>query len=127
MSGFEQRFEALKRELASKQSWERPEALLAFHLEWAEAVKGSDPETALNQYRDAEECQSTIGSYATGGGEGLASMVALYEIMGKRADLLERLQRPKEALAIWERIQADPNGLGENTPAAKAIARLKKR
>jgi len=127
MSGFEQRFEALKRELASKESWERTEVLLAFHLEWAEAVKGSDPETALKQYGDAEECQSTIGSYATSGGEGLASMVALYEIMGKRADLLERLQRPKEAMAIWERVQADPNGLGENTPAAKAIARLKKR
>jgi hypothetical protein len=127
MSDFDRRFEALMRNLASKDAFEKTTALLEFHLEWAEAVKDADPEVALRQYQLAENCQATIGSYATGSGEGLASMVALYEIMGKRAVLLERLKRVRGALAIWEEIQADPNGLGENTPAAANIRRLKSR
>lgn len=74
--------------------------------------------------------QSTIGTFATGAGEGLASMASLYEIMGKRAAVLERLgdaARLRETLALWTRIQADPNGLGDDTPAAAEMARLRKK
>jgi hypothetical protein len=93
----------------------------------AEAVKTMDPETAIRQYKLAEDCQWTIGSYATGSGEGLASMAELYGIMGKRAAVLERLKRFGEALAVWKEIQADPNGLGENTPATANIRRLEEK
>ena len=124
---FAKRFDELKRELEKASLPDRVYALLDFHLEWAAAVEKSDPETALKQYLAAEDHQSTIGSYATGSGEGLASMAALYEIMGKRARVLERLGRVKEALAVWEEIQADPNGQGDDTPAATEIKRLKAR
>ncbi len=135
MNEFERRYEQVKRDWADQPPYERTYALLAFHLEWAEAVKSGDPGLAIQQYRLAEEQQSTIGTYATGSGEGLASMAALYEIMGKRADLIERLadaaKEPaaalgqwSEALAIWTKIQSDPNGMGEDTPAADRIRQL---
>jgi hypothetical protein len=54
-------------------------------------------------------------------------MSEVYRIMGLRADLLERQLRFGDALELWVRIQADPNGLGENTPAAARIARLRSR
>src|SRR5205823_114403 len=112
----------LKRDYAGRPLSDRTYALLEFHLEWADAVKSSDPGLAIQQYRLAEDQQSTIGTYATGSGEGLASMAALYEIMGKRADLIElladaakdpaaALRQLNEALAVWTEIQSDPNGM----------------
>jgi len=135
MSEFERRYEQLKRDWADHPPYERTYALLAFHLEWAAAVTSSDPGLAIQQYRLAEEQQSTIGTYATGSGEGLASMAELYETMGKRADLIERLadlakdpaaarRQWSEALAVWTKIQSDPNGMGEDTPAADRIHQL---
>lgn len=135
MSDFDRRLEQLKRDYAGRPPSDRTYALLAFHLEWAEAVKSSDPGLAIQQYRLAEDQQTTIGTYATGSGEGLASMAELYEIMGKRADLIERLAdaskdpaaalgRLNEALAVWTEIQSDPNGMGDNTPAADRIRQL---
>jgi hypothetical protein len=109
---FEKRFEALKRELMGKD-------------EWAAALEATDPHGALTQYSLAEDCQWTIGTFSTGGGEGLASMSEVYRIMGLRAAILERQLRYGDALELWVRIQADPNGLGAYTPAAARIARLK--
>ena len=133
MSEFERRYEQLKQDYAGQA--DRAYALLEFHLEWADAVKSSDPGLAIQQYHLAEDQQTIIGSYATGSGEGLASMAALYEIMGKRADLMESLagaatdpaaalRQLNEALAVWTEIQNDPNGMGENTPAADRIPKL---
>jgi len=135
MSEFEWRFEQLQREYAGRPHYERTYALLEFHLEWADAVKSTDPKHAIRQYLLAEDQQSTIGTYATGSGEGLASMAALYEIMGKRAEVIEHLadaatdpaasrQQYHEALAVWTKIGADPNGMGEETPAAARIQQL---
>jgi len=125
MSGFEGRFEALKADLAGKDEWTRQEALKAFHLEWAAALESTDPDGAMKQYSLAEDCQWTIGTFSTSGGEGLASMSEVYRIMGMRAVVLERLLRFGDALEVWKRIQSDPNGLGDLTPCAARIAALK--
>jgi hypothetical protein len=135
MSDFEKRFDQLRVEYGTRTVFDRTYALLDFHLEWAEAVKATDPGLAIRQYLLAEKQQSTIGTFATGSGEGLASMSELYGIMGKRAELLEELagaaseeavsvQHLNEALAVWSRISADPNGLGDDTPAGAKIRQL---
>jgi hypothetical protein len=124
---FEKRFGSLKRELAGKDEWARQEAFKAFHLEWAAALEATDPQGAMTQYRLAEDCQWTIGTFSTAGGEGLASMSEVYRIMGLRADLLERQLRFGDALELWVQIQADPNRLGDDTPAAAKIKQLKTR
>lgn len=125
MTDFERRFEELQRAHRDANAFVRADAFIGLHLDWAQALERSDPEGAIRQYSLAEDCQSTIGSGATSGGEGLASMTELYRIMGRRADVLERIGRREEALKIWARIAADPNGLGELTPAAARIARLR--
>ncbi|HZE97164.1 MAG TPA: hypothetical protein VE981_09055 [Planctomycetota bacterium] len=135
---FEKRYSDLKREHQSANPFDHAYAFLDFHLEWAEAIKATDPEGAIRQYGLAEDCQSTIGTGATSGGEGLASMTALYEIMGKRADVIEgiadaaadpaaALKRLKEALAIWTEIEEDPNGLAELQPSASRLRRVQKK
>jgi hypothetical protein len=136
MSDFEKRLEQLKRDYRDRPLSDRTYALREFHLEWAQAVQSSQPELAIQQYLLAEDQQSTIGTFATGSGEGLASMSELYGIMGKRADVLERLagatadrsvsvRHLNEALAVWTKINEDPNGLGEDTPAASKIKHLR--
>lgn len=125
MSDFEQRFRALEAKHRDGNAFDKAYAFLDFHLEWAAALEKADPEGAVRQYALAEECQWTIGTGATSGGEGLASMTEVYRIMGLRADVLERLGRRQEALKIWTQIAADPNGLGDLTTAASRIARLK--
>jgi hypothetical protein len=135
MKDFERRFEDLKREHQNGNLFDKASAFLDFHLEWAEALSATDPAAAIRQYRCAEDCQSTIGSGATSGGEGLASMTELYRIIGKRADLTERaaelqsdlparLAGLEEALSIWTRILNDRNHLGELTPAASKVEGL---
>ena len=132
---FQERFADLEREHRGGNPFDRAYAFLDFHLQWAEALKETDPEGAIRQYSLAEECQWTIGTGATSGGEGLASMTAVYEIQGKRADVLERMadadsdaaaskRRWHEALAIWRKVLADPNGLSELTPAASKVRTL---
>lgn len=135
MGELEERFEQLRRDSQKDPPFERTYAFLAFHLEWAEVLKETDPIVAIRQFACAEDCQRTIGTFATGSGEGLASMGALYEIMGKRADLTEglgdsaadagtALRHLNGALEIWSTVQSDPNGLGGDTPAAPRIALL---
>ena len=138
MDELDRSLERLRQEYRDRTLLDRTYALLDFHLGWAEATKSTQPELAVRQYLLAEAQQSTIGTFATGSGEGLASMSSLYGIRGKRADLLERLADAasdravshrflREALAVWSEIDADPNGLGEDTPAASKIRRLKSR
>lgn len=124
MTDFARRHESLKDQHRNANAFEKAYVFIGFHLEWAAAVEATDPETAVRQYSLAEECQSTIGSGATSGGEGIASMVELYGIMMRRAEVLERMGRLKEALAVWKEIAADPNGLGDDTPASRKIAAL---
>jgi hypothetical protein len=134
-SSFTAELEALTARFGNKDSFEAANAFLDLHLRWATAVAVSEPQKAIEQYLLAEDCQRTIGTFATGSGEGLASMSALYEIMGKRADLEEKLaalshnhddakEHLQHALAIWTQIQSDPNGLGDDTPARSSIQRL---
>ena len=118
------RLDELKRELAGADGWTREERLRAFHLELAADLEKSDPNRAMKHYSLAEDHQWTIGTFSTGGGEGLASMSEVYRIQGLRADVLERLLRFGDALEIWEGIQKDPNGLGAFTPAAAKIQHL---
>ena len=93
---------------------------LVLHLQIAEAAEQMDPKLAIEHYRNAEECQRTIGTFSTGSGEGLASMMELYDIMVKRAEVEEQLARLSKAnheklynmqqvVEIWTEIQADPN------------------
>src|SRR5579862_8516388 len=135
MSDFKDRFEQLQRDHQDRPVPDRTVALREFHLDWAQAVQSTQLELAIQQYLLAEDHQSTIGTFATGSGEGLASMAELYGIMGKRADVMERLacstadrsvsvRHLNEALAVWAKIHSDPNGLGEDTPAASKIKQL---
>jgi len=136
MDDFDRRLVQFRKEYRERTLVDRTYALLEFHLRWAKAAKASNPELAVRQYLLAEKQQSTIGTFATGAGEGLASMSDLYGIMEKRAELLERLgdaasdrtvshRYLSEALAVWSQIDADPNGLGKDTSAASIVRRLK--
>ena len=79
----------------------------------------------------------------TGGSEGIggatatrvAELGAMVAICARRADVMERLacstadrsvsvRHLNEALAVWAKIHSDPNGLGEDTPAASKIKQL---
>jgi hypothetical protein len=102
------------------------------------AAAAGDLDTAAAALERAEELQAIIGSWATGSGEGLASMAALYRLRGERADLLERLaaraadaaRAPgllERALALWTGVAADPNGLGDDTPAARRTRALRRK
>jgi hypothetical protein len=97
------------------------EERIQIHLEWARAAGAGDPDVATVHFREAEEYQRRITSWATAGGEGLAGMRALYEIRVERARLYESLAdlRPGEARrwvghaeGIYAGVVADPNGLG---------------
>jgi hypothetical protein len=132
---FPKRLADLEREHQGGNPFTRADAFLNVHLDYAQALQSTDPEAALRQYLLAEDCQSTITSGATSGGEGCAGMTELYRIKGMRADTLERigdaskdpeaaLKRLDEALAIWTEIRRDPNGLVELTPALARSRRL---
>lgn len=73
----------------------------------------SDPAAAIDHFRAAEEQQWHIGTWATGAGEGLASMFAVYEIQLERAAVHRRLGQLAEVARIEEGIARDPNGLGK--------------
>jgi len=122
---------ALKKQYPDQFTFEATYAYLALHCRTAEALEKSDPLQAIEQYRLAEERQSQVGSFATGSGEGLASMAELYQLMAKRAALEERLAKKSDtpaaalphlesALAIWKEIGSDPNKwYGSLKPAPK--------
>lgn len=126
---------ALNEQFPDRSKFDAALACLGVHLELAKAAEESHPTLAIEQYRLAEECQGCIGNYATGSGEGLASMSALYDIMADRAELEERLAHKRkrtkekishlqEAIEIWKEIHRDPN-LGELLPK-KNIKSLEK-
>jgi len=66
----------------------------------------------------AESWQREIGTWSTGSGEGLASMVALYDLRLARAWMLLRLVLAgdrsglADARSLVDAIASDPNGLG---------------
>lgn len=77
----------------------------------------------IGYLREAESCQWGIGTFATGAGDGLASMRRVYELMVRRAKAHRRLAAAggedaaahgAEAEKIDAQIAADPNGLGES-------------
>jgi hypothetical protein len=77
----------------------------------------------------AEVWQREIGTWATGAGEGLASMAELYELKLARAWLnvalaeVEGALRAEAALALVAAVASDPNGQGE--VHARSITALK--
>ena len=136
---FDSELEALKKNYRTDPNgFEATYAFLDLYTKHARAVTASNPAEAIRLFKLAEDCQGTIGTYATGSGEGLASMAALYELMGECADVLdamasktgkltERVAYLNEALALWKKIQADPNGQGDDTPAAQKIVEIQKK
>jgi len=84
--------------------------------------RAGDDVAAIDALSEAESLQWRIGTWATGSGEGLASMWHVYELMLSRARAEQRLaarttgpesERHREAAeALIERVRADPNGLG---------------
>jgi hypothetical protein len=79
---------------------------------------------------EAEKWQEQIGRYATGAGEGLASMGALRSLQMARAWIEVTLSRAagheaatKRALALASEIDGDANGLGARH--AKALRQLR--
>lgn len=140
-------FAALKKKHKDSTSFEGAYAFLDLHARTAKALEKTNPLEALNQYRLAESCQQTIGSFATGSGEGLASMADLYRLMAKRAALEESIAQKAQndgdpatalvhlesALEIWKEIGGDPNtGKKSAKPKLKIahfeaeVARVKK-
>jgi hypothetical protein len=112
--------ELLSQQHPNREGFAEAHSYLGLHLSLAKELKKTSPSRAIEHYKLAESCQSSIGTFATGSGEGLASMGALYEIMADRAELEERLaykskrtkdriQHLQEALKIWKEIKADPN------------------
>lgn len=122
---------ALKKQYRNEHAFEAVYAYLDLHTRTAEALAKSNPLEALEQYKLAEDRQSQVGSFATGSGEGLASMADLYKLMSQRAALEERIAKSakspaaallhlESALAIWQEIAADPNKwYGALKPAPK--------
>jgi hypothetical protein len=139
LESFSRQLIALQAKYPNKGDFEAAYAFLDLHLKWADAARSSNPKLAVEQYLLAEDCQSTIGTFATGSGEGLASMAALYAIMGKRADLeekcadsntvsaAEKVKHLNNAVSIWSKIAADPNGQGDDTAAKSSLARLRQK
>ena len=84
--------------------------------------RAGDDVAVIDALAEAESLQWRIGTWATGAGEGLASMWHVYELMLGRARAEQRLaarttgpesERHREAAeALIERVRADPNGLG---------------
>lgn len=84
--------------------------------------RAGDDVAAIDALAEAESLQWRIGTWATGAGEGLASMWHVYELMLGRARAEQRLaarttgpesERHREAAeALIERVRSDPNGLG---------------
>ena len=136
---FEADLEALKKNYRTDPNgFEAAYAFLALYEKQARAVRASDPAEAVRLLKLAEDCQATIGTYATGSGEGLESMANLYALMGERAQILEvqasqtgklteRVVFLNEALALWQKINADPNGQGRDTPAKQKIGEIQKK
>jgi hypothetical protein len=93
-----------------------------------DATAAREAEAHLAQ---AEDWQWQIGSWATGAGEGLASMSEVYELKMARAWLDVALvqatgegkARAQAALSLVAKVAKDPNGQGK--PHARAIAVLK--
>ena len=84
--------------------------------------RAGDDVAAIDALAEAESLQWRIGTWATGAGEGLASMWHVYELMLSRARAEKRLAarttgpesegHREAAEALIERVRADPNGLG---------------
>lgn len=84
--------------------------------------RAGDDAAAIDALSEAEGLQWRIGTWATGSGEGLASMWHVYELMLGRARAEQRLaesttgeesERHRAAAeALIERVRSDPNGLG---------------
>jgi hypothetical protein len=92
-----------------------------------DATAASQAETHLAR---AEEWQWRIGSWATGAGEGLASMAEVYALKMARAWLNVALakmkgqggRRTRAALSLVAKVAGDPNGQGK--PYARSITAL---
>lgn len=111
--------------------WAIVEALHRHHHQAARACQDDRPELAIAHLREVEAAQRRIATTATAGGEGLMYMSELYEIMGERARLHERLaaadpSHAAQALAIWEEIVRDPNGQGRWAEPELMRARAKR-
>lgn len=84
--------------------------------------RAGDDVAAIDALSEAESLQWRIGTWATGSGEGLASMWHVYELMLGRARAEQRLaarttgeesERHRAAAeALIERVRSDSNGLG---------------
>lgn len=93
---------------------------LNLETQWAAALEASDKPGAIRHLAEAERHQATIGSFATGSGEGLASMACLHDLMLRRAALEEQCaddplpaaQKRKHlqnALTVLQEIDRSPN------------------
>ncbi len=96
------------------------EALIACADESENAKRDAEVVAYL---REAESCQWGIGTFASGSGDGLTSMMRVYELMSRRAKAHRRLAavggddaagHAAEAEKIDAQIAADPNGLGDD-------------
>jgi hypothetical protein len=109
-ASFPARLAALQAKYPNPREFEAAYAYLDLETDWAAALEATDKPSAIQHLAAAEKHQITIGSYATGSGEGLESMDRLHDLMRKRAKLEEKCaddaQTPVETRQHLERAQA---------------------
>lgn len=96
-------------------------ALRDLHLARARAL--ADDADAIAHFEAAAEHAIGLGRFASGSGEGLEASGRRLAILREEARLLERLGRRDDAIATWQRVAADPNGMGRD--AEPELARLR--
>lgn len=117
---FPARQRALQAKYPSPHQFEAAYDYLDLETQWAAALEATDKLGAIQHLAEAERHQSTIGTFATGSGEGLESMACLHELMLKRAALEEQCaddplfatQKRKHlqnALTVLQAIDQSPN------------------
>jgi len=129
---------ALQKQHASAHTFEGAHAYLNLHVNWADALVPTDKRGAIEHLAEAEKHQWTIGTFATGSGEGLESMLHVHELMARQAKLEEscadEARTPEQtrrhlqsALALWTEIHQYPKSQYCGEPAEPHLERLNAR
>lgn len=99
------------------------------HLQVPERLPSLTPNFArevLDHLKAAEEQQWEIGTWATSGGEGIASMAEVYSLKLAQAWMWIAIGEIARARSLADEVAADPNNLGEEF-FKESIADLRRR
>lgn len=127
------RFNAVERLRELEERWARLRLGLALGAELTQQVRHwveRDPDPALaaeaaEHLSAAETWQREIGTWASGSGEGLASMAQVRMLQAARAWLLAAAGDVESARALIRQVEADPNG--QNSVHLESVRALERR